>query len=272
MTAGPTLVDGHVHLHACHEIDVALDAALSNFDGARSAHGLPRGTPDVLWLVELEGERSLERIRMSAQRGGRWQAEGFEDVCLRLSRTEDARRITVILGRQVRTAENVEVLIVGTTESIAQDQPVQDTVEVGLEQEALVMLPWAFGKWTGARGRLVASAYDKYASCGLRLADTAARARFLPEPKEFTRSAADGYPVLAGSDPFPFPDQLRRIGALGFVLDDVTADPGWSDIRRAVASLDSQPRRFGQPFRMIEFARLQAKMQLRKRIGAGRSR
>lgn len=269
MMRGRTLVDGHVHLHRCHEIDVALDTALSNLDLARSALGLSTHTPDVLWLVEGRDEGGAERLL--AQRGRRWDVDASDDACVRLTRCGDGRRITVILGRQVRTMEDLEVLIVGTLQPFDSLRSLDATVEAGLEQEALVMLPWAFGKWVGSRGRAVTAAYERYAPMGLRLADTAARNRFLAAPSSFARSVADRHPVLAGSDPFPFPDQLRVIGSYGFVLEDISPDAGWPELHRAVASLNEQPRRFGRVLGTAGFVRLQWKMQMRKRFGEGRA-
>ena len=89
MMRGRTLVDGHIHLHRCHEIDVALDTALSNLDLARSALGLSTHTPDVLWLVEGRDEGGVERLL--AQRGRRWDVGTSDDACVRLTRCGRAR-------------------------------------------------------------------------------------------------------------------------------------------------------------------------------------
>lgn len=269
MIRGCTLIDGHVHLHRCHQIDLAIDAALDNLDLARSALGLSTRTPGVLWLVEGRDEGAAERLL--AQRGRRWNVDASDDVCVRLTHREDGRMITVILGRQVQTKEDLEVLVIGTLKPFDTLQSLEATVEAGLEQEALVMLPWAFGKWTGSRGRAIAAAYQRYAPMGLRLADTAARNRFLPAPSSFALSVANRHPVLAGSDPFPFPDQLQAIGSHGFVLENVSPEAGWPELHCAIASLDEQPRRFGRILETGDFVRLQWKMQMRKRLRGGRA-
>ena len=251
---------------------MALDAAVHNLDRVRSTMGVAPGTPDVLWLVEDLNERGAERLLARKEFGSRWELAGSDGVCLRLARFRDGRRVTLILGRQVRTADDLEVLVVGIAGPIEARRPLDETIESGLEQEALVMLPWGFGKWTGSRGRSVEQAYWRYAPHGLRLADTGARTGVLRQPPVFARSIADGRPVLAGSDPFPFPDQLAAIGRHGFVLDGVPADPDWGDLHRAVAELDEQPRRFGRRLGFAEFVRLQWKIQMKKRLGTGRAR
>lgn len=265
MTTIPALVDGHVHLHACHEIEAALDAAVRNFEIARTTLGLPVRTGRVLWLVEDPTEGSSARLRALSNHGKHWQATFVDSVTLRLSRTGDGQQLTVVLGRQIRTSDNLEVLVVGTAEPLRARQSQDETIKQGLEREALVMLPWGFGKWIGQRGRAVSSAYDRYALEGLYLADTGARSSFLKPPRAFIRSVAESHPVLVGSDPFPFKDQLETIATHGFVIEDLPKQPTWRDLHGAIRSLHGQPHRFGRPLKPDTFARLQIKMQLRKR-------
>lgn len=269
MTSRAALVDGHVHLHACFDIDTAFDVAKRNLDSVRSKLHLPAATSDVLWLAELRDERATDRLRASLAHGGRWQPDVSDGAIMRLQHSEHGHKLTVVFGRQIRTAENLEILVVGTMEQTPSGRPLEETVEASLDQDALVMIPWGFGKWTGARGRTVARAYERFSAQGVRLADTGAHSRFRGDPGVFVRSIADENPILSGSDPFPFPDQIRAIGRTGFVLTDIPADFGWPDMLSAVASLKGQPRRFGRSFRTTEFARLQVKMQLRKRFGGG---
>ena len=266
LNTAPALVDGHVHLHACHDIEAALDAAVRNLELARTALGLPVEAARFLWLVEDPTEGSSARLDALSHNSEQWKATIVDSVTLRLSRTKDGEQLIVVLGRQIPTSDNLEVLVVGTAESLRVGRSQDETIEEGLEREALVMLPWGFGKWTGQRGRAVSSAYDRYASEGLFLADTGARSSFLKPPRVFARSAADAHPVLVGSDPFPFKDQTGALGTNGFVVENLRKQPTWRDLHGAIRSLHSQPRRFGHPLRPDVFARLQLRMQLRKRL------
>lgn len=269
MTSGAALVDGHVHLHACYGILEALDAAARNLDDVRSRLRLSGETSGILWLVEHRDEGASDRLLAATGRDAVWQADESDGAILRLQHVDQGNRLTVVFGRQIRTAEDLEVLVVGTMESTPSDRPLEETVESWMEQDVLVMLPWGFGKWTGVRGKTIARAYEKYSAQGLRLADTRAHSRIRHRPDAFARSIAAGNPVLCGSDPFPFADQVQAIGRYGFVLENIPATFVWSDLRDAVGSLQKQPLRFGRPMRITEFARLQGKMQLRKRFGTG---
>lgn len=258
------LIDGHVHLHRSHSIEAALDAAVVNFERARSRLGPTGPRHAALWLVETPAESASTRLRGAD--AGRWQVDERDDVTWRLERADGAR-LTLVRGRQVATNEGLEVLIVGTADPVPDGRSLHETIEAHLERRVLVMIPWGFGKWTGRRGRAVARAYEAYGEKGLRLADTGVRPRWLPAPRLFHRSTADGRPVFIGSDPFPFRETGDRIGSAGFVARDLPPDSGWDDMYWALRGLGSSLELFGRPVGTIRFLRLQVRMQQRKHSG-----
>jgi len=267
VNTGPALIDAHVHIHECYEIESAFDSAAHNSGRIRSAMRYPDSVPSILWLVDQGDGAGIEPRLLSAGGAGHWRLEPLDGPTMGLRHAGTGDRLTVVFGRQIRTAEDLEVLVVGTRAPAVSSLPLQETVEFWVEEDVLVMLPWGFGKWTGSRGRTIVRAYERFSPQGLRLADTGAHSRYRRVPPVFARSLADGYPILAGSDPFPFPDQVGAIGRTGFVLDHVPAEPDWSDLLTAVRSLKGQPTRFGGPLGSREFVSLQAKMQFRKRLG-----
>lgn len=261
------LIDGHAHLHRCHPVEAALDAALENLARAGPAAG---AAPEaaMLWLVAGRGEGGQERLL--ALESERWRRSRRDAVTWVFHRVDGtSARLIVVLGRQIRTEEDLEVLVVGTTKAPADGRPLLETVEAWLDRDVLVMLPWGFGKWSGARGRLVERAFERYAASGLRLADTGARTSWLPEPRLFRRSRSEGRPVLVGSDPFPFPDRLTAIGSTGFAAPGIPPEATWPTMLSQVRALKAPVERFGPPLGTFEFGTLQARMQLRKRLGRG---
>ncbi|MFW6040086.1 MAG: hypothetical protein ACOC9N_03315, partial [Gemmatimonadota bacterium] len=190
----------------------------------------------------------------------------LDAVTWRLERA-DGSRLTLIRGRQCATVEGLEVLIVGTSEPVAEGRPLLDVVGDWVDRPVLVMLPWAFGKWTGRRGRLVTEAYDAYAGRGLRLADTAARPAWVPLPRRLRRAADDGRLVPAGSDPFPFAGCVDAVGRYGFTGPSLDADARWPSMLEAIRGMrPGDARRFGRRMGTLEFAVLQTRMQIRKQL------
>lgn len=258
------LIDGHVHLHRLHEIEAALDAAAENFERAWSRLGAPGPGHAALWLVETPAESASARLR--GAEAGHWQLDERDEVTWRLERPDGAR-LTLIRGRQVAASEGLEVLLVGTADPVPDGRSLHAIIETYLERHVLVMIPWGFGKWTGARGRAVARAYETYAGKGLRLADTGVRPRWLPTPGLFRRSAADGRPVFVGSDPFPFRETADRIGSAGFVARDLPPNSGWREMYTNLSDPGESIEGFGRPVGTITFLRLQVRMQQRKHFG-----
>lgn len=187
-------------------------------------------------------------------------------MTLRLERT-DGERLMLIRGRQCATVEGLEILIVGTGEPVPDGRPLLDVVGDWIERPVLVMLPWAFGKWIGRRGRLVTEAYEAFATRGLRLADTAARPAWMPMPRRLRRAAEDRRLVPAGSDPFPFAECVGFVGRYGFRAPAVDSNARWPEMLDAIHRMEpAGAERFGRRMSTVEFAILQTRMQLRKQL------
>lgn len=164
------------------------------------------------------------------------------------------------------------MLVVGSAEPIEGGRPLAVVIEEWIDREVQLIVPWGFGKWSGSRADLVSGALECYAAAGLRLGDTGLRTGWLRPPAVFRRSTAAGYPVLAGSDPFPFPDRGKVAGSHGFRLAGVGEDAGWGDMLRVLrTAAPGDISRFGRPLGTFAFVTLQARMQVRKRLGGRRS-
>jgi hypothetical protein len=79
-----------------------------------------------------------------------------------------------------------------------------------------------------------------------------------------------GFPVLPGSDPFPFASQVERVGTFGFVL------PEWEDnedmpartLLRRLRDLHASPSYFGSLTGLGRFTVSQVRMQIHNRLRA----
>lgn len=261
-------VDGHVHFHHSHSIELALDSAARNFARRPGCDSDPDEPLGMLWLVETAQKGAAERLRKTEL--DRWELIERDATTWEL-RCESGRRLVLVRGRQIATSERLEVLLVGTSEPVPDGRSLTETIEPWLEREVLVMLPWSFGKWTGARGRAVARAYEMYGPKGLRLADTGLRPTWLPVPDLLRRTAGDGHPVYVGSDPLPFGGQATVVGSVGFELEEVPGDAIWQDMYPLLRDLKGMPSRFGSAKSTASFLSLQARMQLRKHFGGRRA-
>ena len=260
------LVDGHVHIHDGFDVATMLDHASENRDAAALRQGLSPAAPGVLMLTESQGVDGFQRVAEGdGQRFGRWQVRRTgEPMSLRLE-TGNAAPLVLIAGRQIVTAERLEVLALGTLATFVDGLPIGTVLDQVAEAGALPVLPWGFGKWTGGRGRIVRDLLNSPRAAQLFVGDNGGRLNVAPEPALFAVARQRGIPILPGTDPFPFPAQVRRPLGFGFVLAaDCTGDTPAAAIKHVLKASRAQPEVFGRGSNVVQFVRDQVAMQWRK--------
>jgi hypothetical protein len=265
---GPVcLVDAHVHLHRAFDAASFLGHTTQNF--ARAAHDLRAALhAGVLLLAEAPGEGAFERIAAIGQAGvpsARRSAETGSIVVTGAG----AAPLVVIAGRQLVTAEGVEVLALMTGDQIPQGASLAVTLELVRQSGAIPVLPWGFGKWMFRRGRLVADILRSEAN--VFVGDNAGRRRRGRDPRLFALARDRSIPILPGTDPLPFRSQEDRAGSCGFVVPQpIDLDHPARDLRNWLQASRAQPRRYGPLESTVAFVWNQARMQWRKRVRRSR--
>ena len=214
------MIDAHAHLHSCFRLEAFLDGAAARFRGAVEESGLTGDSPGCLLLADIAGHDSFSRWGDGGiDRACRtWTSEATGEETSVLARRDDGARIFLVAGRQVKTREKLEVLQLGVREDPPGGETAEVVVRQGLDVGALVVLPWGFGKWWGARGRMIRRLLRENDPARLFLGDTSNRLAGSGEPALFREGRRLGYRVLPGTDPFPFQRQERRAGGYGFLL------------------------------------------------------
>jgi hypothetical protein len=267
---GAILVDAHVHLHDCFVPARFLDHAAANFKRA-AADRQWEACPGALLLTESAGTDWFGRLALvAAGRAelalGSWRLEPTGEPVAVRARSEDCE-LLLIAGRQVVAREGLEVLLLGTRIFMADRLPIREVLAEGERAGALRVIPWGVGKWLFGRGRLLDELLLSAPSDGgLFLGDSSGRPFFWGEPRQFAAAAARGIRVLPGTDPLPFPSEVRRPGRYGFRLEhpgDLTrpAEAIFAALRRS----DTRLTRYGSLERLGPFVRNQWAMQRRRR-------
>jgi hypothetical protein len=246
-------VDGHVHLREPHRDADALRTAVRNF--ARWAG--PSSRVGVLMLAEATGEEAFARLHggtgASRELPRRLTTEP-ESVWFEV----DGWRLLVVAGRQVVTREGLEVLALATAARLDDGRPLADTLSAVHEADAVAVLPWGCGKWTGARRRLVAQTLRASDGPPLLLGDNGNRPAAWHEPW-----LAHDRPVLRGTDPLPLPGQWQQIGRFGSVIPVMPgqARPA-ADLRRALRDPAVRLPPYGPHERLGRFVLGQMRLRL----------
>lgn len=271
-----TLVDGHVHIHDLAQIDSLLDSAVANFRTAGRTLGAASPSAMSLMLTEVAGAGCFETLKQRAvplaeasdHRSSGWSFFLTEEASSILASSGSGERLSIIAGRQIVTAEGLEVLALATDQQFPDGEPIESTLERAAAAKAIVVLPWGFGKWLGRRRRSLRKVIESSKSGCLFLGDNSGRLRYLPVPSEFRIASVRGIRLLPGTDPLPLPSESDRVGSFGFAVSDVVSDltPA-QDLRRLIISERVDPLPYGRPEGLVRFLRNQVRMQLRKHLG-----
>lgn len=225
-----------MHLYPCHDAAALLGGL------TRRLAALASGMPDALIAACLaEGEAfhwfellmsgSIElpaafRVLAGNDPGG-CRIETPDGACLLLA------------GRQIVSAERLEVLAPGLRGGYPDGQPIERVFHDLRRLGVMPVLSWAPGKWLGARGRVVRRLIEASPPSLFRLGDTSLRPRGMREPLLMRLARRRGFCVLAGSDPLPFAGEEKIAGSYGCAVTAPCADVEPIASLRSVLASDS---------------------------------
>jgi SAM-dependent methyltransferase len=262
------LVDAHVHIHEPAALERLLDAAAANFSDAREQLPADGEVLGCLMLTESAGVDCFAALADGRLGAGAWQITPTAEPVAVVAVRPGTLPVLLIAGRQIVSAERIEVLALGTRRQIQDGQPLAATIDAARADGALAVLPWGFGKWWGTRGRMV-DAYLKTATADtIFLGDNGARPIGAPAPAQFARAAARSMLVLPGSDPLPLAGEIERIGRYGCILR-LRLDHArpMRALKAHLEGLERQPAAFGRRQSPGHF--LAAQLALRRRKPPG---
>ena len=269
---GITLVDAHVHIHECFDLSRFFDHAWRNFAAQAEKSGQAHDFDGVLMLTESAGVNQFGQLVQAAAASsalpGDWRVNHTDEALLLRLATEDARQLFVLSGRQIVTRERLEVLALGLADVVEDGLAISDVIRRVQDSDAICVLPWGFGKWTGQRGRIIRELIDTDLGDNLFLGDNAGRLRIWRAPAEFDQAARRGIGILPGTDPLPWPDQVDAPAKFGSVLDArLPASQRFAFMRQRLIAASPRIRPYGDLERLLPFVKHQVGMQLRKYVG-----
>ncbi len=265
---GVLLVDGHVHIHGFFDIAEFLENAAVNFRVAARQLGVPTSSPGCLLLTESSGvDRFAELRERVSDRFGPWTLRPTDEDCsLVATHCRDNSTLILIAGRQIAARERLEVLALACGKHFEDGLPLKEVIGRVLASDALCVVPWGFGKWSGRRGAVVRGLLDSGLADRIFLGDNGGRLSLGPRPKLFKVAGTRGVRILPGTDPLPFAHQVTKAGRYGFVLKGSLEERAPAGcIKVLLRQGAAQPRVFGRLESVARFIRCQVAMQLQKR-------
>jgi hypothetical protein len=266
------LIDSHVHFYSSYDTGRFLLSAWENFQRAGGKAGLtnclgvlllaePRGSH---WFKDL-AERGAFSHRLDAGGISAWEVVSGDEREVLGVRGNNDKKLLLVAGRQLVTAEGLEVLALGTAEEFAEGEPALKTIRKVSEQGGLPLLPWGAGKWFGKRGACVRDIILHGNGVPLFLGDNSGRPAFWPRPSLFRLGEGRGIRILPGSDPLPLRREESRVGTFGFVLERPSSITSFvPGLQQALSDGSTEIRPFGRRVGLLRFVA----NQLRLRMGS----
>jgi hypothetical protein len=209
------VADFHVHIYKVYPLEALLQALFANLN--RTA----RGQGPVVKAAFLAERRRYQIFHDWHQ--GHFRVRGFTATprgphCLEIKTAKDDR-LLLFAGRQVATAEGLELLSLASDRDIPDALPFPEATTRVLAAGGIPVLPWAPGKWSGFRRPIIRKAIEAMAGHSLLICDSSIRPAFFPDPGLFRFAHRLGVPLVAGTDTFPVAGEEELIGRYATVLD-----------------------------------------------------
>ena len=230
------IADTHAHLYPAYRLERAFDSAILNF----SAYITPQSIKCLFLTERADCDCFSSLLNRQVAVEGYSIKDCPERGVLRVIRNFDKGELLVFAGRQIVSAEKIEVLAILCPEKVDDGENLKCTVERVSRVGGIPVLCWAPGKWIGKRGNFVMELVKDPSANPLFLGDSTHRIKGLAEPKVFCEGIKRGRLILAGSDPLPLPNEEFMLGSYGVIFE------GDFDFTRPLSSLRTIVRSAGQ--------------------------
>jgi hypothetical protein len=223
------LIDTHVHIYKCFDLCRFFDAAYENFRSRATILGNADNFTGILLLAETSSDNWFRHLSDYADgkslpgktTAGTWKFHRLDEPESLCATSNDNYEIVVVAGRQIVTAEGLELLALQTAASFNDGLPIRELIKNVIKEGGLPVIPWGFGKWFGRRGKILRNLIQTSEYADFLLGDNSGRPNFWPLPEFFKLGHKRGMRVLPGSDPLPLANEYQRVGRFGLMTHEV---------------------------------------------------
>lgn len=268
------LVDSHVHLYNCFDLESFFNSAFLNFQSEAARNGKEDDFSGVVFLTDWANQNWFRHFfeKAKKQKGktslinaGKWQFHNTHENNSLYVQNPEGDGFYLIAGRKVITGEGLELLALFTQEFFQDGGSLIELVKQIKKKGALPVIPWAPGKWMGRRGKYVKEMIETSDHSDILLCDNGNRPVFWLRPLLFKLAESRGIRIISGSDPLHFPSEVVRVGSYGFSFEGfVDPKEPEKDIKRYLTDPAVQFRMYGRQERAYRFLLNQTAMQLKK--------
>ena len=270
------LVDTHVHIYDCFNLDTLLQSAWNNFSQQSDTSDftgvlLLTETARDHWFAKLSDKLKEADANKGIKRG-QWTFFSTAEACSLIAKNEQGQQLIIVAGRQIITAEKLEVLALITDSEFEEGLTLSETIQAIQVSGGVPVLPWGVGKWLGNRGTLIENLLNTQQTSAQQtsaqqpsffIGDNSNRPQFWKRPSQFSTIEQQGKPVLPGTDPLPIASQASRPGSFGLSLSGTLnhATPA-QHLKEKLLSSHSRWEAYGDLEKPIPFFQNQLAMRM----------
>jgi hypothetical protein len=269
------LIDAHVHIHDCFDLEKFFSSAHANFKFEADRLGHRNDFTGILLLAETSKENWFNRLAdyadgknlPNSKKTGTWAFKRTKEACSLCVKHQKTKKFLLIAGRQVVTAEGLEVLSLCTIDNFVDGTPIIELIELIKKTGGIPVIPWGFGKWFGKRGNILTDYLGTLKDSEVFLGDNSGRPSLMHLPSHFQFAKKKGIHILPGSDPLPYATEYDRVGSFGFFLSGIISEDYPSkDLKQIIMEPNRSIKPYGDLENIFRFFRNQIKLQLQKRL------
>ena len=246
------VLDGHVHLYPCYQLDKALNALFGNL--AR----LGTNATKVAFLAErfdCDFFDNLKNNRCEDLPGYIHVLAGDDEKVITLVHEKRQEELLLVAGRQIVTQERIEVLAIAWHKPVPNGLSAHKVVDQIRTDGGVPIVSWSPGKWMFGRREVILQLLKDFPPGSLALGDTTLRPIGWGRPKLMQQGVSAGFSLTAGSDPLPFAGEEKYLGSYGTLLTaDFDKTSPVESIRKLLLSKPATGQLVGkrnQPIEMI---------------------
>jgi len=208
------IADTHIHIYPCYNLVAAFDRLQTNLkqlapDAVRAAFFTERSDCDFFAGIR---DGTVKVVSNDFRIEPLTEPEGLVLI------EEEGALLYLFSGRQIVSAERIEILALATDMKIDDGMPARDVINAVIDAGGVPVLSWAPGKWLFKRKKVIHSLMDSNDPDRMLIGDTSLRPTVWKTPLLMRKAAKKGFSILAGSDPLPFRGEERYLGRYGSLI------------------------------------------------------
>lgn len=212
------IADAHVHINNCFDLEKMLDSALDNFGQISQKQGYKNNYHGILFLTETTNQNWFNQLAQEKQKVNNWTFQNTPEKVSLFAQNALNQKLLLIAGRQIVTAENLEVLALITEQNFIDGLSLKATMQAIVAAGGIPVIPWGVGKWFGHRGKIISNLFNNSELPPFFLGDNSGRPFFWLRSPYFQQAKTKGIKILPGTDPLPLRSEVSRPGSFGFKI------------------------------------------------------